>query len=76
MTRIQINASRNYEVQIEKGLLDHAGACLAALLPAPRTVMVISDDTVFALWGEKLIGSLSATGYTVKEFVIPHGEEA
>ena len=76
MTRIQINASRDYEVQIEKGLLDSAGECLAALLPAPRTVMVVSDDTVFALWGEKLIKSLRAAGYVVKEFVIPHGEGA
>ncbi len=74
MKTVKINASRSYEVQIEKGLLSRAGACMSALLPAPRTVMVVSDDTVFALWGEKLTASLTKAGYTVKEFVIPHGE--
>ncbi len=74
MKSVRINASHSYEVQIEQGLLSRAGACLGVLLPPPRTVMVVSDDTVFALWGERLIGSLTEAGYTVKEFVIPHGE--
>ncbi len=74
MKSVKVNASRSYEVQIEKGLLTRAGACLSELLPPPRTVMVVSDDTVFALWGEKLTHSLREAGYTVKEFVIPHGE--
>ena len=76
MKTVHINASRSYEVQIEKNLLSRAGACLSALLPPPRTVMVVSDDTVFALWGEKLTASLADAGYTVKEFVIPHGEQS
>ncbi|MBE6630775.1 MAG: 3-dehydroquinate synthase [Ruminococcaceae bacterium] len=76
MKKIVIKASRTYEVQVEKNLLASAGASLAALLPPPRTVMVVSDDTVFALWGEKLTASLRAAGYTVKEFVIPHGEKS
>ena len=76
MKAVKINASRSYEVQIDKGLLSRAGACMSALLPAPRTVMVVSDDTVFALWGEKLTAALKESGYTVKEFVIPHGEQS
>lgn len=76
MKSVTVTASRTYEVEIEKGLLSKAGEKLSALLPAPRTVMVVSDDTVFALWGEKLTAPLKAAGYTVKEFVIPHGEES
>ena len=76
MKSVTVNASRTYEVQIEKGLLFRAGACMSALLPAPRTVMVVSDDTVFALWGEKLTAALKEAGYTVKEFIIPHGEQS
>ena len=76
MKSVTVTASRTYEVEIEKGLLAKAGEKLNALLPAPRTVMVVSDDTVFALWGEKLTAPLKAAGYTVKEFVIPHGEES
>ena len=76
MKAVTVSASRTYEVQIEKGLLARAGACVSKLLPPPRTVMVVSDDTVFALWGEKLTASLTEAGYTVKEFVIPHGERS
>lgn len=76
MKTVRVSASRSYEVQIEKNLLSRAGACLSDLLPPPRTVTVVSDDTVFALWGEKLTASLTDAGYTVKEFVIPHGEQS
>ena len=76
MTTVNVKASRTYDVQIGKGLLHSAGASLSALLPPPRTVMVISDDTVFALWGETLISSLKGAGYTVTSFVFPHGEES
>lgn len=74
MTTVTVHASRTYEVQIARGLLQNAGSSLAALLPPPRTVMVVSDDTVFALWGETLLRSLENAGYTVKSFVFPHGE--
>lgn len=76
MKTVSVSASRKYEVQIEKGLLFRAGACMSKILPPPRTVMVVSDDTVFALWGERLTASLKEAGYTVKEFVIPHGEQS
>ncbi len=74
MTSVTVRASRTYDVQIGKGLLASAGASLQSLLPPPRTVMIVSDDTVFALWGETLTHSLSTAGYTVKHFVFPHGE--
>ncbi len=74
MTSVTVKASRTYEVQIGKGLLHTAGDALARLLPAPRTVCVVSDDTVFSLWGEVLCTSLRSAGYTVKSFVFPHGE--
>lgn len=74
MTTVQVKASRTYEVQIGSGLLRDAGNALAGLLPPPRTVMLVSDDTVFALWGEALLSSLEDAGYTVKSFVFPHGE--
>lgn len=74
MTTVSVCASRTYDVQIGKGLLASAGNALSALLPPPRTVMIVSDDTVFALWGEMLTNALDAAGYTVKHFVFPHGE--
>ncbi|MBO5355613.1 MAG: 3-dehydroquinate synthase [Clostridia bacterium] len=74
MKTVTVRASRTYDVQIGSGLLQSAGASLQALFPTPRKVMVVSDDTVRALWGDLLIASLESAGYTVFEFVFPHGE--
>ena len=74
MKTVTVKASRTYEVRIGKGLIQEAGASLAALLPPPRTLMVVSDDAVFALWGDALKNSLAAAGYTVETIVFPHGE--
>lgn len=74
MKSVTVKASRTYEVRIGSGLLQTASADLQALLPAPRKIMVVSDDTVRALWGERLITALREAGYTVFEFVFPHGE--
>ena len=74
MNTVTVSASRIYDVKIGRGLLGDAGKDLNALFPAPRKVMVISDDTVRALWGDRLIATLREAGYTVFEFVFPHGE--
>ena len=74
MKEITVKASKTYRVQIGAGLLCAAGEKLRELFPTPRRVMVVSDDTVRALWGDRLIASLEAAGYTVYEFVFPHGE--
>ena len=74
MTTVTVKASRTYDVQIGSGLLQKAGESLARLLPPPRTVCVVSDDTVFPLWGDVLCTSLKAAGYTVKTFVFAAGE--
>ena len=74
MRTVVVKASRTYEVRIGKGLLVGAGEALLAQFPAGSKVMVVSDDTVRALWGDRLIASLEAAGYTVSEFVFPHGE--
>ena len=74
MKTVTVRASKTYDVQIGSGLLCDAGTSLQALFPTPRKVMVVSDDTVRALWGDRLIASLEDAGYTVFEFVFPHGE--
>ena len=74
MRTVTVKASKIYDVKVEAGLLENAGADLQKLFPAPRKVMVVTDDTVRALWGDKLIATLKSAGYTVFEFVFPHGE--
>ena len=74
MQTITVNASKTYTVEVGSGLLPSIGARLSALLPPPRRVMLVSDDTVAALYAKTVIASLKGAGYTVSTFVFPHGE--
>lgn len=69
---VTVNASKgSYEVTIGRGL------SIGNLLKTVKHechVCVISDDTVFSLYGKKTMDSLEAVGYTVDSFVFPHGE--
>ena len=73
MKCIHIHAG-NYDVQIGSGLLDRAGELLSG---AGRrgTAFVVSDDTVHALYGERLERSLSGAGFAVARYIFPHGEK-
>ena len=73
MYNIHVEASRFYNVHIEKGLLKEAGK-LTAALGKPRIVMIVSDDRVFPLYGNAVVQQLEAEGITVETFVFPHGE--
>ena len=74
MNAVQVKASREYDVLIGAGLLDRCGELIAAV-HKPCTAAIITDDTVNALYGERVEASLAAAGYKVVRFVFPHGEE-
>lgn len=73
MNSVEVNASRNYTVEIGSGLLDTLGEKSAALLKG-RSVVIVSDDTVAALYAQRAKASLEAAGFTVNVYVFPHGE--
>jgi len=74
MKTITIDASVRYDILIEKGLLDRVGE-LSLPVVGKGKAAVVSDDTVFSLYGERVTASLGEAGYTVlPPFVIPHGE--
>ncbi len=73
MRRIEVAASRRYDVLVGAGLLDEAGARAAALVKGRRAV-IISEDRVFPLYGKKLKNSMESAGFGVECFVFPHGE--
>lgn len=75
MKTIRIEASEPYNVIIGRGLLDNCGDTVAGVLKSKRTV-VVSDDTVYSLYGERLEKALKNSGFTVDSFVFPHGEES
>ena len=72
---VKVSASKEYTVYIEKGLLLSVGEKLRATKRLCRVVL-ISDNTVFALYGEKVKRNLTDSGYSVCEYVFPHGEES
>ncbi len=75
MKTVTVNASTSYPILIGDGLLDRAGALCAEHIGVCR-VCVVTDDTVHALYYERLEAALLAAGYEVYPFVIPHGESS
>ena len=71
--KMRVNLEKDsYDIVIEKGILDHALSSISSLFEGER-IVIISDDNVYPLYGEKLKKQLSEK-YTVGEIVIPHGE--
>ena len=72
-TKINVNAGKTYNVKIGKGLLDKTGK-EAKALGLDGKALIISDDSVAALYIERVTASLNEAGFEVFSFVIPHGE--
>ena len=75
MSTVHISASRGYDVEIGGGLLATLGVRAAALLKG-RTVCLVSDDSVAALYGSVARAALETAGFTVHTYIFPHGEES
>ena len=73
--KVHVNASKEYDVLIEKGLLDRAGEIFKQKF-APCKVAVITDDVVDSLYADRLINSLVSAGFSTVKFVFKNGEES
>lgn len=74
MKRITVRASKEYEILIEKGLLDRVGEyCLAAFGGICRA-LVLTDDRVAPLYLDRVRASLEREGFETDSFMIPNGE--
>ncbi len=72
MRTINVNTSKPYNVHIGSGLLEGVGEKIAEITKAKR-IMVVSDDVVFPLYGERLMTSLK--GFECETFIYKNGEE-
>ena len=70
MNTIHIAASREYDVLIGHGLLDELGTLAAGVVDA-KTAAIVSDDSVFALYGKRAAAALERAGLRVVSFVFP-----
>jgi 3-dehydroquinate synthase len=66
--------ARSYDVLVGVGLIDAAGGLMRPLLPRGRTV-VVCDETVRGLHGDRLEASLTAGGVRSSFIVLPPGEQ-
>jgi 3-dehydroquinate synthase len=66
---------QNYEIKIGAGTLSTLGAeARAALGSSARRVAVISNSTVFDLYGQPVLRSLKAEHFNVVRWLMPDGE--
>lgn len=73
MITINVNASKNYDILIGKGLLDQCGELIPNVEKSKKCA-IITDNIVDGLYSEKVTKSLEKNGFTVSKFVIPNGE--
>lgn len=64
-----------YEIAIGAGLLDELGDhARRSLMPGARSIAIISNHTVFDLYGERAVRSLRAMGFAVSHWLMGDGE--
>lgn len=73
MTKVTITASTEYDILIGRGLLDRIGEQTAELIRG-RQAVVVSDETTYRLFFERVCDSLTLSGFSVHSFVIAPGE--
>lgn len=75
MEIIKVNASKEYDVVISKGILDSLGERCVSLFGKSRAV-IVTDSNVAPLWLGKAKSSLEEAGIGTVEFIFPAGEES
>ena len=73
MRKLSVAASKNYDILIGNGLLSQLGGYVKTL-EKNQTVALISETTVYPLFGQAAEKSLADAGFQVKSFVFPAGE--
>ncbi len=75
MRTVTVAASKTYDIHIGPGLLGAIGTYAKALGNISR-VCIVSDSTVFPLYGQTLLRSLEEAGFSVCSYVFPPGEQS
>ena len=75
MNTVTVAASKTYDIVIGSGLLPTLGPRVKALGKAQR-VCIVSETSVFPLYGQLVTDSLKHAGLEVVSFVFPAGEES
>jgi 3-dehydroquinate synthase len=67
---------KNYEIKIGRGVLSKLGREARAVLgPDARRIALISNSTVFGLYGKQALQSLKAADFKSTHWLMPEGEQ-
>ncbi len=75
MRIVNVNASKNYNVYIEEGILDRCGEIVRDVVKGRRCV-VVSDSNVAPLYAQRVMDSLKSSGFCSALFEIEAGENS
>ena len=75
MNTVTVSASKTYDILIGPGILKELGARVQSLGKAQK-VCLVSETSVFPLWGKAALSSLKDAGFDVCSYVFPAGEES
>lgn len=75
MRIVEVKTGTPYQVRIQRGLIDRVGEELLALLGKTCKVAILTDETVNALYGDRVEVSLKNSGFAVVRYAIDPGEE-
>ena len=73
MRTVHVNTSAPYDVLIGPGLIDRSGE-LTRKVVKPCRAVIVTDDTVDELYGDRVQISFSYAGFEVSRFAFPAGE--
>ncbi|MCD8126238.1 MAG: 3-dehydroquinate synthase, partial [Clostridiales bacterium] len=75
MERVFVNLpGKEYEILIERGILDQAGKRMRTALLRRGRAAVVTDSNVGPLYADRVKKSLTDAGFTVKVLTVPAGE--
>ena len=75
MKKVRVEASVKYDVLIGRGLLKETGAFLSDVLK-PCKLCLVSDETVFEIYGKTVCSSLNGAGFETAVFTFAAGEQS
>ncbi len=75
MEKVRVNlGDRSYDICIGSNIIGGIGSRVKALKTSPKTA-IISNPTVFKLYGNKILSSIKRAGFDVVPVIIPDGEK-
>lgn len=74
MNTVTVKASKTYDILIGSGIMRKAGSLIREAVPKAGRAVIVSDDNVYPLYGERIGERLKNSGFEVFTCVFPHGE--